>query len=132
MIETDEYGYPVATEAGIRCGNHPLHDTVRHASVEAVGRCFALRFAEQMEEDGLRWAEGAYVRNAEQAGYWEAAAERAWEDSRGVVQFDDAYRAACPELFQCPDCKTPDTQVCPTTCPTRKAEEAQERYANSY
>lgn len=96
MSETDEYGYPVATATGIRCGNHPPQETVRHASVEAVGRCFALRFAEQAEED-----------------------------ARGVVQFDQVYR-------ECEGCQTPKGQRCPDSCPVLQAEEAQERYANSY
>lgn len=124
MIETDEYGYPVATQTGVRCGNHPPQETVRHASVEAVGRCFALRFAEQAEEDALRYAESA--------GYWEGAAEWAWEDARGLVELDQAYREACPDLFRCEGCQTPEGQRCPDSCPVLRVEEAQERYANAY
>jgi hypothetical protein len=132
MIEYDEYGYPVATETGIRCGNHGRGQTIRHVSIEAVHQCFQATWADQAQQEAEIWAKGAWLRQAENAGYWEAQAERAWEDARGdayrVVQFDQA----CPELFRCQGCQTPEGQVCPESCPERQAEEAQERYANAY
>lgn len=132
MIEFDNSGYPVKTATGVRCGNHHPKDQVRHVNVQAVHLCFARTWDEQAQMEAEIHAEGAWLRQAENAGYWETGAERAWEDARGVVQFEDAYRAACPELFQCDGCGTPDSQVCPDACPTRKAEEMQEAYANSY
>jgi uncharacterized membrane protein len=39
-------------------------------------------------------AENAWLRHAENAGWMEAEAERQWEDSRGVIQFDEALAAA--------------------------------------
>lgn len=39
-------------------------------------------------------AEMGYERYLEDRGWMEAEAERAWEDSRGVIQFEDAMREA--------------------------------------
>jgi hypothetical protein len=97
----DEYGFPLATTTGPRCGN--CRD--RHATADTVRDCYAITRAEQAEAAAEAAAENAYERYLENRGYDEAAAERAWEDARGVVQFEDAYRAACPWLFvdDCPE-----------------------------
>lgn len=47
---------------------------------------------EMMEAE--RRAEMGYERYLEDRGWMEAEAERAWEDSRGVVQFSDAMAQA--------------------------------------
>jgi len=44
-------------------------------------------------------AERANERHYEGDGY-DADYDRRMEDSRGVIQFDDAFRAACPEMFK--------------------------------
>ena len=103
MIEmTGPYEIKV-TETGVRCGNHGRTspgEHVHHANPASVRECY--RQTAQMEADQAAEiaAELAYERHLEDRGYWEARAQEDWEERYGVVQFEDAYRAACPELFE--------------------------------
>lgn len=83
-------GYPAEVERGIRCGACPQ----RHPNVDTVKACHAFRdeFAAQQEAELA--AERAIERHFEDRGYWEAIAERDWEDRNGVIQFDVAFAAA--------------------------------------
>jgi hypothetical protein len=65
-----------------------------HATVVEVRHCHDERQAAEAEAAGEREAEYRNERWFEDRGAAEADAERAWEDSRGVVQFGDAMRIA--------------------------------------
>jgi hypothetical protein len=91
----DEYGFPLATATGPRCGNCKNH----HATAADIRACYARDRELLQRADSEFDADTAYTRYLEDRGHDEAVAERAWEDARGVVQFDDAYRQACPWLF---------------------------------
>jgi hypothetical protein len=91
------------TATGVRCGNHGRtapSEHVHHANPASVRECY--RLAAQMEADQAAEiaAELAYERHLEDRGYWDARAQEDWEERHGVIQFEDAYRAACPELFE--------------------------------
>lgn len=83
----------------IRCGS--CKD--RHDTVGDVRDCFA-EAAHWNEVDSEAnylaeaAAENAWLRHAEDAGWQEALLDRAMEDARGVVQFEDAYAMAMGEL----------------------------------
>ena len=98
-FEINDYGFPVETTTGVRCGNHPRSVRVKHANAAAVRYCYDLRRAQEREQDAEIAAERAYEHHLEDRGYWDDIVQRDWEDRNGVVQFDQAYRAACPELF---------------------------------
>jgi|SRR6185369_1133149 phage protein D len=98
-MQVDEYGAPVWTASGVRCGSHGRGDAVYHESVAAVKVCHQTMYAEVAQQQAEIEAEQRNERYFEDRGWEESLAERAWEDSRGVVQFDEAYRNACPELF---------------------------------
>lgn len=98
-MQVDEWGAPVELASGVRCGAHGRGAPIYHESAAAVKLCYAV--AREMEAQSRAEAE-AEMRNEryfEDRGWAEAMAERDWEDSRGVIQFDQAYREACPELF---------------------------------
>jgi hypothetical protein len=38
----DASGYPVATDAGVRCGNHHRHDKIHHNTTAAVRYCYRI------------------------------------------------------------------------------------------
>lgn len=101
-FDLDPHGFPVATAQGVRCGNHPLREVVRHANVDAVYACFyrTWELEDKVVADHL--------------------AERRVEERCG---YDWGF---------CDTCGTPESQICPETCSTRVAEELQERFANSY
>lgn len=99
-ITYDEYGYPAATPEGVRCGNHPKFERVKHVNAEAVRMCYAIMRAEIADQEAEIAAGRAIERHFEDRGWAEAQAQRDWEDRNGVIQFDQAYRMACPELFQ--------------------------------
>ena len=101
--------------AQVRCGNsvhksrlYSLADEVHHhASVAQVRLCFARKddglysfeeeaLLEQWEDEARaeHEAEMAVERYFENRGWQEALAQREYEDRMGVVQFEDAYRAA--------------------------------------
>jgi hypothetical protein len=95
-INVDAIGIPAKTQTGVRCGNCGA----RHASAKAVNLCY-LRGAELDAESAAEIAaEAAYERHLEDRGYWEARAQEDHENRYGVIQFDEAYRMACPWLFE--------------------------------
>lgn len=103
MVEYNrpDEGYGVReTETGIRCGNHPRGVKVRHADVESVKACYALTRALEAEQAAEQAAELAYERHLEDRGYWDARAQDDYERRTGVISFAEAYRQACPELFE--------------------------------
>lgn len=100
----------------VRCGN-PVHksfhvdlafDEHHHDTVAQVRLCYArkdefglrsheeLALQEQWDEQQLAeiTAELAAERYLEDRGWEDAFAQREYEDRMGVVQFEDAYRAA--------------------------------------
>lgn len=102
-IELDGPYEVKVTATGVRCGNHGRTapgEHIRHANTVSVRECY--RLTAQMEADQAAEiaAELAYERHLEDRGYWEARAQEDWEERHGVIQFEDAYRAACPELFE--------------------------------
>ena len=61
----DDYGLPEATEAGIRCGNHPRDLGIRHENPAAVRACYAIgrqldaeQAAEMYAEASMSWVAG--------------------------------------------------------------------------
>lgn len=52
---------------------------------------------EMAEQAAEMQAEDAWLRHAENAGWADAEAQRDYEDSMGVVQFEDAFREALGE-----------------------------------
>lgn len=52
------------------------------------------READRQEAEFERDNEKAYERHLENLGWMDAQGEREWEDSRGVIQFEDAMDAA--------------------------------------
>jgi hypothetical protein len=96
LIATDEYGEPIETDNGPRCGSCKG----RHASTKAIKFCHALRDADMAQQEAEIAAELRNERTLEDRGYWEAIAQRDYEDRNGVIQFDEAYRMACPEAFE--------------------------------
>lgn len=99
-IAFDDAGFPVLTEAGPFCGNCGGRKAgARHSSGEAVKHCYWITQAQaQQAEDDWR-AEQAAERALEDRGFWEARAQDDYEAANGVIDFDTAYRLACPELF---------------------------------
>ncbi|WP_431728522.1 hypothetical protein [Verrucosispora sp. TAA-831] len=93
MITYDDFGFPIVTTTGIRCGNHH-DDNARHETVDAVRECY-LRW-HQLDEDANadHAAEMAAERALEDRGYWDARAQEDWEAANGVIPFDVAFRAA--------------------------------------
>jgi len=98
----------------VRCGNKiHQHFAVElegmahhHDSVAQVRLCYSredgIRSHEEIgqleewaaQQAGELWAESAWLRHAENAGWEDAEFDRQMEDARGVVQFEDAYAAA--------------------------------------
>lgn len=93
-IAYDDFGFPIATDAGIRCGNHPTADIVRHANVAAVRECYRRwqELHDQVEAD--HQAEVSVERALEGRGYWDARAQEDHEAALGVIPFDIARRDA--------------------------------------
>jgi hypothetical protein len=91
------------TATGTRCGNHgrtaPGEHTY-HANPASVRECYRLTAQMEADQAAEMTAELAYERHLEDRGYWDARAQEDWEERHGVIQFEDAYRAACPELFE--------------------------------
>ena len=99
-ITYDEHGYPTETLNGVRCGNCSSRSRkVRHGSAGAVRTCYEIHRSDQAQQLAELAAEQAIERYFEDRGWAEAQAQRDWEDRNGVVQFDEAYRMACPGLF---------------------------------
>jgi hypothetical protein len=102
-IELDGPYEVKATATGVRCGNHgrtAQGEHVHHASPASVRECYRLTAEAIADQEAEIAAELAYERHLEDRGYWEARAQEDWEERHGVIQFEDAYRAACPELFE--------------------------------
>ena len=53
----DDWGLPQATEAGIRCGNHPRDLGIRHECVAAVQACYAIMAELEAQQRGEIYAE---------------------------------------------------------------------------
>lgn len=98
----------------VRCGN-PVHKNFaaelertipHHDSVAQVKLCYAreggIRSHEEVaildhwaaESEAEIYAENAWLRHAESAGWEEAELDRQMEDRRGVIQFSDALAAS--------------------------------------
>lgn len=88
------------TETGIRCGNHGRGARVYHANPASVRECYRLTAEMIADQKAEIEAEQRYERFLEDRGYWEARAQEAYEETHGVIQFEDAYREACPWLFE--------------------------------
>ena len=63
--DADDYGFPVETETGIRCANHPCEWKIRHENTAAVRACHAVaaglaaeQAAEVYAEAGMSWVAG--------------------------------------------------------------------------
>lgn len=93
-ITYDDFGFPVTTDTGVRCGNHHTADVVRHANVAAVRECY--RRWQELENDAKAEhdAEMAGVRALEDRGYWAARAQEDHEAAMGVVPFHVAMAEA--------------------------------------
>jgi hypothetical protein len=102
LIEIKEDGYPLDfhTAPGVKCGNHLRGVNVYHFNVAAVHYCYAVTREEQEAFEDAARAEMAAERALEDRGYWEARAQEDHEAAHGVISFEDAYRAACPWLFE--------------------------------
>lgn len=83
------------TTAHIRCGCC----LGRHTTTTEVRDCYAERDEMQAQMDAEIAAEAAVERHLEDRGYWDARAQEDYERRCGVIDFADAYRAACPWLF---------------------------------
>ncbi|WBB94129.1 hypothetical protein [Verrucosispora sp. WMMC514] len=94
MITCDEFGYPVITDTGIRCGNHHPGEDARHESVTAVRDCYRRAAEEEAAAEADAAAELAAERALEDRGYWDARAQEDWEAAHGVIPFDVAFREA--------------------------------------
>lgn len=88
------------TATGVRCGNHGRGVRIYHANSVSVRECYSLMVEALAYQEAEARAELAYERHLEDRGYWEGRAQEDWEERHGVIQFEDAYRAACPELFE--------------------------------
>lgn len=82
----------VTFETSVRCGNHGAK--VYHNSIAAVRECYANRYNEEAIEEAERKAEMAIERYLEDRGYDDARAQEVYENSHGVIQFDQAMRDA--------------------------------------
>lgn len=93
-ITFDDFGFPVGTDTGVRCGNHCSADVVRHINVAAVRECY--RRWRELEDDAKAEhdAEMAVERALEDRGYWEARAQEDYEAQMGVIPFDVAMAEA--------------------------------------
>lgn len=105
MEALDLYREPEGTVEGPVCGacsaafSYPgVRRKVRHASVAHIRMCWWITKELEAQSRAEQWAEGALVRHYENAGWAEVQAERDWEDRRGVVQFDVAFRRAMAAL----------------------------------
>ena len=99
---TGQYEVKV-TATGVRCGNHGRTapgEHVRHANPASVRACYRATAEMIADQEAEIAAELAYERHLEDRGYWEARAQEDWENRNGVIQFDEAYRMACPEAFE--------------------------------
>ena len=54
----DEYGYPIETATGVRCGNHPRGWNIRHENTNAVRACYAISAEQAAESAAECYAEG--------------------------------------------------------------------------
>lgn len=102
-IELDGPYEVKATATGVRCGNHGRTapgEHVHHANPASVRECYRLTAEMIADQEAEIRAELAYERHLEDRGYDEARAQEDWENRNGVIQFEDAYRMACPEAFQ--------------------------------
>lgn len=99
-IELDGPYEVKVTATGVRCGNHGRGVRIYHANSVSVRECYRLTAQMEADQAAEMAAELAYERHLEDRGYWEARAQEDWEKRHGVTQFEDAYRAACPELFE--------------------------------
>ncbi|MFC0504171.1 hypothetical protein [Micromonospora costi] len=93
-IAYDDFGFPVATATGVRCGNHYTADTIRHATVAAVRECYRRWREIEADAQAEYAAELANERALEDRGYWDARAQEVHEAAMGVVPFDVALREA--------------------------------------
>ncbi|MCX5066713.1 hypothetical protein OOJ91_12565 [Micromonospora lupini] len=93
-IAYDDFGFPVATDTGVRCGNHHTADPVRHANVAAVRECYRRWQEEEDAAEADHAAELAGERALEDAGYWAARAQEDHEAAMGVIPFDVAMADA--------------------------------------
>lgn len=88
------------TTTGVRCGNHGKVGVAYHHSAAAVRECYRLGRELDAQAAAEHAAELAMERALEDRGYWDARAQEDHEAAHGVIQFDEAYRMACPWLFQ--------------------------------
>jgi hypothetical protein len=89
-IETDEYGWPMPTDSGPKCGNC----RERHAGAKAIRLCYDTSKAEADQAHAEHAAEMAVERYYEDRGYWDARAQEDYEAAHGVIPFDVAYAEA--------------------------------------
>ena len=89
---------PIRTPEGVTCGRCSKWDTaVKHGDVQTVRECYAQA---QRDEDEARaeyeaeWAAERFWEDPYGRGAIEAQAQRAYEDSLGVIQWEDARDAA--------------------------------------
>jgi hypothetical protein len=95
------------------CGNckqvygKTVTSIITHPTAADVRKCYENKYAweaylesgeAEAEAAAEAWAEGAWLRHAENAGWQETELTRQVEDSRGVVQFDEAYATALAAL----------------------------------
>lgn len=95
----DDLGYPVDSSTGVRCGNHGTLRTY-HPNADTVKFCYVITDEMRAQQEAELAAEARAERWFEERGADEAYAQDRWEQERGVIQFADAYRMACPELFE--------------------------------
>lgn len=93
-ITFDDYGYPAALDAGVRCGNHHRGDHIYHDSARAVQVCYRKAADDRAQQAGEIAAEAAVERYFEDRGYWEARAQEDHEAACGVIPFDVAMAEA--------------------------------------
>ena len=104
-LDTDESGYPVHTDFGIKCGNHG-RQKVYHTNIATVKFCFDLRRDQEAQQAAEIAAEQAIERHFEERGYDEARAQEDWEARNGVVDFATA-RAQAEEMWPWADGQRP-------------------------
>ncbi len=97
----DWVGYPVSTDTGPYCGNCSYGQRkIRHLTAQIIRDCYEITAEQEQEQEASWLAEIRAERHLEDRGYWDAIAQENYERAHGVVDFGDAYRAACPWLFE--------------------------------
>jgi len=89
--DTDEFGYAVETDHGVKCGNHGWGSKVYHRDVATVRACSEIRHWERQTERAEINAELAYERHLEDRGWQDARAQEDHEARMGVVDFQTAW-----------------------------------------